>query len=256
MSKGTPQSTPRRARAWLAGAAVLLPLAALNAAPSAQAAEAEAAFAPPDAPLILTRTLRSPLADGREIVTRRSYKVVIRAEGSGWRVDGRLIDSAVTAPPQLAFIAEMERKRPDEGLFPLFLDARGRILDGGQAQTGETREKAADAGRAAVEARATDSETRQTADGLLGLLKRQPVLTAWPEDLFHPVAGRTASSREIALPDGTRGEIAIEVESRPSRSGRAMAEASSIQRVITTRMGASARALREEWTLARVMGNR
>ncbi|MEY4721991.1 MAG: hypothetical protein RIQ46_1716, partial [Pseudomonadota bacterium] len=240
----------RTAPAWLAGAAAMLPLAALNAMPAAEAAEAQASFTPPDAPLLLTRTLRSPLADGREIVSRRSYEVTIKAEDGGWRVDGRLLDSEVSAPPQLAFLAEMERKRPDEGLFPLFLDAQGRIVIGGQSASGDSRQKAAEASLAAVDSRATDAETRQTADGLLGMLKRQPVLTAWPEDLFHPMPGHRATSRAITLPDGTRGEIAMEVDSRPARQDRSRVSASSIHRVITTRMGANARALREEWTLA------
>ena len=244
------QPKARTARAWMAGAVAILPLAALNAVPTAAASENPAAFIPPDAPLVLTRTLRSPLADGREIVSRRSYEVVIRREGSGWRVDGRLIDSSVAAPPQLAFLAEMERKRPDEGLFPLFLDAQGRIRAGGQAATGDLREKAAETSLAKLQDQAGDSETRQVAGGMLGLLKRQPVLTAWPEDLFHPVAGRRANTREIALPDGTRGEVSIEVDSRPAASGHGRAMAGSVNRVITTRMGASARALREEWTLA------
>lgn len=245
----------RTAPAWLAGAAAIMPLVALNALPVAHATETQAAFAPPTTPLVLTRTLHSPLADGREIVSRRSYEVVITAEGGGWRVDGRLIDSDVTAPPQLAFLAELERKRPDDGLFPLFLDARGRIQAGGETAGEQPRRDAAEAGLAVVESQAGDARTRQQAGSLLGQLKRQPVLTAWPEDLFHPAPGHRTASREFVLPDGTRGEVSIEVEAGSEAQAPLTAPVSSMRRTITTRMGTSERSLREEWTLARVMGN-
>lgn len=238
------------APAWLAGVAAILPLAMINAAPAVEAATAPAAFVPPGSTLLLTRTLHSPLADGREIVSRRTYEVTITADGAGWRVDGRLVDSSVSAPRQLAFLAELERNRTDDGMFPIRLDSRGMILAGGEALSGEAREKAAAAAVESVKDKPAEAPDRQVAVGLFEQLRRQPVMTAWPSDLFHPAPGRRTDTRVISLPDGTRGEVTIEVEARPAKVAPAAPAVSSLHRVITTRMGASARTLREEWTLA------
>ena len=96
----------------LVGAAsllALLPLAAAGAAPVA----AGGAFSVPSGPLVLTRTLRRPLSDGVEIVSTRSYEIGIVPDGDGFRVEGRLLSSEVTAPPSLAALAALERNRPD-----------------------------------------------------------------------------------------------------------------------------------------------
>jgi hypothetical protein len=235
----------------MAGAAALLPLLAFGLTPHAAAGAATASFAPPQSRLLLTRTLHSPLADGREIISRRSYEVIIVADGLGWRVDGRLVDCAVTAPGALAALAELERSRPDEGLFPIRLNPQGIILPGNGPHQNGAREKAAALGLAVSQAKATDAETRAAAQRLLNQLPRQPVFTAWPEDLFHPQPGRRSDSRQISLPDGTNGEVIIDVDARLGGPDPGNSLISSLRRIITTRMGSSERALREEWTLTK-----
>ena len=96
-------------KALLAGAAALLPMVALSShSTSAREATATATFAPPQSSLVLTRELRRPLADGKEVVTRRSYEIAIVHDGDGYRVDGRLIDVEVDAPPALRALSTLE----------------------------------------------------------------------------------------------------------------------------------------------------
>ena len=87
------------------------------------------AFAPPEGePMLLTRTLRRELSDGKAIVATRRYRVSFARSDSGWTVDGLLIASEIEAPPSLAALASIEQQRPDDALFPIRLDAGGVIL--------------------------------------------------------------------------------------------------------------------------------
>src|SRR5436309_1976086 len=81
-------------------------------AASAATAAASGGFSAPSGTLVLTRTLRRPLPGGAEIVSTRSYEIRIVADGDGFRVDGSLLSSEVTAPPSLAALAALERNRP------------------------------------------------------------------------------------------------------------------------------------------------
>ena len=102
-----------RRAVWLAGAAAIMPVGAAGAAEPPAQAEQPAAFVPPDAPMVLTRSLRRSLPGGAEIRTSRSYSIRFVREADGYRVEGALIDVAVDAPPALAALATLERARGD-----------------------------------------------------------------------------------------------------------------------------------------------
>ena len=115
------------ARLLIASAAVVLPASHLAAMDGPEAVAPPDAFAPPSTPLILTRTLYRDLPGGGKIVVTRQYAVHFSADGDGYRLDGQLLDTAVQVPERLSALAEVERRRPDSGLFPAYLDRQGLI---------------------------------------------------------------------------------------------------------------------------------
>ena len=240
-------SGPRRTHSLLlAGAAAILPFAALNTVAISPGGAAQPAFAPPQSRMLLTRTLHSPLADGREIVTRRTYEIVILPDGDGFRVDGTLVECQVDAPPALAMLAQIERERPDNGLFPMRLDARGMIVgDNTLPSDGAVRQAGAVVSQAfAGAARAEDS---RQAGAFVRQVQGQQAITRWPADLFRPAPGRRYSEQAIALPDGGDGKVTVEISTLPGPSRYA-----TVARTVTTELGALRRVTREEWTLADV----
>lgn len=233
---------PSRSAILLAGAAAILPATMLSAmpvpVPSAQ-------FSPPDTRLLLTRTLRSPLADGREIVSRRSYDVVIVPDGEGYRVDGQLVEVAVEAPAQLAPIAEIERRRPDTGLFPLWLDARGLLVPARRQFDRSALREAAGVATQVLDRDLPGGAPPGVVDGFVAALEAGAGESRWPEDLFRPTAGRRVERRKVALPDGGSGEVEVEIVASTGDENLAR-----MQRTVTTALGPSKRVTREEWVLA------
>lgn len=233
---------PSRSAILLAGAAAILPATMLSAAaapvPSAQ-------FSPPQSHLRLTRTLRSPLADGREIVSRRTYEVVIVADGDGYRVDGTLVDVAVEAPPQLAPIAEIERRRPDTGLFPLRLDAEGLLVPARRPFDRSALREAAGVATEVLNRELPGGAPAGVVNGFVAALESGAGESRWPEDLFRPTMGRRVERRKVALPDGGSGEVEVEIVATSGEQDYARME-----RKVTTALGPSKRVTREEWVLA------
>lgn len=233
---------------FLAGAAALLPPIAGQVFAQAPAASLRP-FAPPDSPLVLTRTVWRTLADGKEIVVRRRYAVQFSRYGEGFLLEGRLLDAAVEAPPMLAAMAELERKRGDDSLFPLLLDAAGRIRHDASARLASPALR--DTARAqanGVIAEAPLGPAQQQESGIfLKQLAMQGAPTAWPVDLFNPTTGERSERRRLALPGGQEGEVLVSVKvvsANPDGLPRA------VERTVTTVLAGSARTSREQWTLA------
>lgn len=236
-----------RLAAMVASAAAMLPFAALNLASAGHAAtSAPDGFDPPRARLILVRTLHSPLADGREVVSRRTYEVTITPDGSGWRVDGRQVAASVDAPPALRMLAELERNRGDSAQFPIRLDSRGMILPArGAAGLPPTPDLVRPAAAYPFASRA-EPGLQAMAQGIIERFQQKQVITAWPADLFRPAPGQRSDTSSVALPDGSMGRVTVIGD---SRIGGAAGLLSTTERVVTTELGSSRRTLREEWTL-------
>ncbi|MBW8752557.1 MAG: hypothetical protein JF595_00145 [Sphingomonadales bacterium] len=228
---------------WLAAAAAILPVAALAAAETPPAA---GTFAPPPIPLLLTRTLRHMLTDGKAVVTRRSYRVQFVAEPGGFRIEGALADVAVEVPPGLDALAELERRRPDPGMFPMHLDAHGTILPA--PDPAPTSQQRLAIGVTAAAVAKLDLPTADTAQALsfVSQFQKQPYRTGWPQDLFHPAAGTRREQRAIPLADGTQGQVTTEVEAKADRASGLLA---TFTRKVTTDLGGDTRVVIEEWTL-------
>jgi len=243
-----------RSATCLTAIAALLPLAMLVPVASSAVARSPEAFAPPARRLLLTRELRSPLADGKVIVARRVYAVEIRRDGDGFRVDGQLMESAIDAPASLRSLAELERNRPDTGLFPIRLNAQGRI----QPLPETAPDQSASPAVAQAAAFASDMlrtaplppAERARASGFVARLASQPATTPWPSDLFHPEPGLRVEDRPLTLPNSAAGTVTIETDalagSNPTAAGELVC---AMRRTITTRVGGDRRTTREEWTL-------
>ena len=236
----TPPRSPHWLK-WLAGSLLsLLP----GLAEAAGVERPHPGFHAPSDARVLTRILRRRLGDGGEIVGTRRYAVRFVAEGRGYRVEGRQIDARVEAPPRLAALAELEQQRRDEGMFPMHLDAGGMVV-AFPAATG--RELAPN--RLAIRkvedmiagAPLADAE-RQQAVTLAGRLGTE--VTAWPTDLFLPVAVNRVESRDYRLADGSMGRISVAVSAQ-TKDGIV----SRFERVVTTTSAGQTRESTETWLL-------
>lgn len=236
----------KRAAILLAGVAAVMPAAMLNAQTIAPAGTAQ--FIPPDTELVLTRTIHRSLTGGKELLTRRRYAVRIVADGLGYRVDGQLIDCAVEAPPALHAIAELERKRSDDGLFPIRLDAAGRIVESTLARSADVHGH----GVALVAERVSHSplslpEKAQAATFLTTIAARGATGAEWPRDLFRPASGRRSEVKRLALPDGSEGTVTVSTAARASTTSGLL---EAIERVVVSDLGGDRRETREEWSLS------
>lgn len=232
----------------VAGLMAGLSAMAQAADPSPPVDAATDVFVAPQGPLILTRTLRRGLADGKEIVSSRRYEVRIVADGAGesggFRVDGRLLDSTVEAPPSLAALAEIERKRGDAGLFPFRLDARGMIVSRAASNDPATPGQVGEAARKMIAASPLGPSDRQLSETIAGRILSRGAGSGgqWPSDLFRPVPGQHSQTSPTLLPDGAAGSITTTIE---TRRGTPEAPGDTIERIVTTETGGNRRVSRE-----------
>jgi hypothetical protein len=226
---------------WRKAAEALLWVGAASLVGAADAPAALPGFAPPlDRPMVLSRTLVRELADGKAIVATRRYRVSFHRTPAGWLIEGALFASEIDAPPALAAIAEIERARPDDGLFPILLDGAGRIV----ACPGE-----GDHGRAAVERAAVLGAGRGADPAFLAQINAAAAgggMTRWPEKLILPGPEHHEDAQEIALPGGAAGVGRVALDRSSADGAATMARA---ERTVTTELAGTRRVARETWTL-------
>jgi len=247
-----------QARTAALHAALLLgALSAAAPAPAQPPASISPAFAPPEGePLLLTRTLRRELVDGKVIVATRRYRVHFTRSDTGWTIDGALVASEIEAPPALAALAAIERQRPDDTLFPIRLDAVGVIQPRDDTATPD-----GPAWRAALDKaiKLASARGEPATDGAaLNLLVQQmqtvagaATLSRWPITLFLPDQVNSREERRFALPEGTEGTIVAELECLPAKGLETMGRA---ERRVMTEIAGSRRVTRESWSLERIDG--
>lgn len=236
----------KRAGILLAGVAAVLPVALLNA--QAMVRSGAAKFAPPEAEMVLTRTVHRSLTGGKALLARRRYAVRIVADGAGYRVDGRLIDCDVEAPPALSAIAELERQRPDGGMFPLRLDAAGQIVEVAILRSSQVARQGATLVTARVAQSGLNPADRAQAASFLGAIAARGATGAeWPRDLFRPAPGHRSEVQRLALPDGGEGTVTVSTAARASPANGLL---EAIERVVVTELGGNRRETREEWSLS------
>lgn len=226
--------------------AALAAPATLALAPQASAQIPQ--FRAPARPMLLTREFRRALADGQVLVVRRRYAIRFVPSATGYTVTGELAGVEVEAPAALADLAEVERNRPDAGVFPLQLDRSGQIVE--RPAPAETVDAArARTAMAAYLAR-TDLTTqeRTAAQAIAIKLQRQSQAagSGWPADLFHPAPGPRSETRELALPDGRNGRVTVTVEA----SGGAGGLLAQMERRVATELDGTQRVNIDRWTLS------
>lgn len=227
---------------------VAVPAAIAGFAVPLHAEPTPAPFAPSASPLVLTRSLYLSLPDGQQIVVTRRYEVRFTPEESGFRVDGRLLDAEVDAPPRLSALAELERRRPDAGLFPVLLDHAGMILEPQPAQDGAPAAQQAVAGaRAVIAASAAPASVRREITGSLDGLVASSRRSAWPTFLFNPGTAQRSTRRAVTLPGGTQGEVETVIRADPVLVGGLPQR---VERRVTTRLDRTERTTTEVWTFS------
>jgi hypothetical protein len=205
-----------------------------------------ARFTPPGTPLVLTRTVWRSLHDGKEIVSKRRYAVRISPHGSGYEVEGELIDSSVEAPPQLAMLAELERARPDGALFPTYLDANGRIEGNPSASDPAIRQEGMDEARRLVGGSTMAGPAKVQAGSLMDQIMHIGGAAPWPADLFHPIRPEQREQHRLTLSDGSEGGISVALVAHGQLQGGLPR---SVERTVVTELEGTRKVSREEWTI-------
>lgn len=234
-----------RSAILLAGAAAMLPTAVLSE--PVATAETRQDFSAPDQPVVLTRTLRRAMPDGRELILRRSYSVRFTRENGGYLVEGELVSSEVDAPPALRALAELERNRPEKNLFPIRLDSQGRMLPSAPKAAAQDTAQGRSLVRSGLDASRLSAEEKSQAMAFVQtLLAQGGAMTSWPADLFNPRPGARKETRQIAIPGGGSGQITVSTNAHLADNGRLL---DRVDRVVVTELGESRRTVSESWTL-------
>jgi hypothetical protein len=201
----------------------------------------------PAGPIRLRRELERGLGGGASLIVTRDWECRFFANREGARIEGRQVDVSVMAPPALAALAEIERKREVSGLFPLKLDRGGAIVGwpSGEANVARAVERAArEIDKKAVEQSAQADAKRYVAE--IGRTAAE-LVSQVPRDLFYPQTGKRTETRSLDLPGGEKGSYEITIFAKSRRSDGLL---ETSERRIVTRIGGSARVSRETWTIA------
>lgn len=240
----------RRAALQRLGFAALLPFSAFGL-PLAGARGAGRRVAAPAGSFTLERVLTRELAGGAAIVVTRRWRIAFARAKLGLTVNGEQVFADVAAPSALASLATLERSRSASGIFPLALDEAGQIRGDARSLERATLMRALDTGRALVQAMPIAVADKQDARGFITQLAAlgAEAVSQLPRDLFFPHTGKDTVNRELALPDGGTGSIAVTatVSAAPDTGLLRVSE-----RRIVTRIDSSEREATERWTLAQV----
>lgn len=235
-------------RSYWIGPLISLPPAIAGTALPLNAQQTLLAFTPPESPVILTRSIYLPFPDGNRIAVTRRYELRFSRSRVGLQVDGRLLNTEVEAPSRLSILADLERRRPDIGLFPLLLDPQGMILESQPALNGENATPQAGALAKAIVAKAAVEpglrhEITSAIDSLSGAVKR----SVWPVFLFNPSSTKRSTSQSVTLPNGSEGAVETRIVVDQPLPGRLPKR---VERSVTTHLEGTTRTTREVWTFS------
>lgn len=220
-------------------------------------AQGAPAFRPPPHPMIFTRRLRRDLGGGLAIEAVRSFEVRFVPNAAGYRIEGQEVAVNVTAPPALSKLAEIERNRVETNVFPLQLDFSGRIRSGPRGNPpAPSLAVAADEALMQISRSSLGGADQLNAqEFMLGLQLVASSLTSnLPANLFRGIVEQERVERQLPLPDGGFGELAVRVSADFAADTHLFQRG---ERTVVTRIGASERRWVEEWSLtARSAGGR
>lgn len=214
---------------------------------AARARAVSASIVVPQRSFVLRRELERGLAHGDSLLVVREWRARFEQSERGTLVEGSQVSCTVDAPAVLEPIAAIERDRIEAGPFPARLDMNGRIIDDRSVARGAGAGDAVQAAFAVLERLGTPNAEMREAREYLGRLAEASgrIISAIPPDLFFPVVGEASERRELALPDGTMGEVSVKIAVRAGAGGLL----ESFDRRIVTRIGDDTRNSRETWRL-------
>lgn len=235
----------RRAVLRLAGVAVLAPFMATGARTLAASSRA---FRPPLSPLRYTRTLVRGLADGAAIRVSRSFAIAFAPQEYGYSLSGKQLSVEVDAPERIASLAAIERRRHENGLFPMQLDGSGMIVDGPEARSAKELDAAVTEARRLLAKQALHAGERAEAEAFVRMVHGIGIALGaqLPRDLFAPIDDHRTETREVPLPNAGHGEVKVVFTAETDPDTGLMRQA---RRAIVTSVDGNSRTTREDWTL-------
>ncbi len=217
--------------------------------PSTVRALARPPLSIPTRPMRLTRIIERELRDGERLVVSREWQVVFSRQGRGLSINGEQIGAQVEAPAKLEPLAEIERTRSTEGMFPIMLDSSGMIMAAGDAIEQDDLDAAIRNAQSLILQTSVNANKRAERLAFLGQLQNAGgnVLQQMPRDLFFPRGEPVRTLRPLDLPGGATGEFEFTYIAQPAQDAAWLAQA---ERRIITRIGDDERQSAEVWTLA------
>lgn len=238
----------RRAMLRLTAALALAPLLSTRAV-FAAAAQPARSIRPPAYPMIYSRSLQRELPGGAMFEVSRRFAVQFKPDNGGFSIWGEQVSAEVDAPDSLSVLADLERQRIENGLFPLQLDSSGQIISGAVTDDATRVEMALQevSLQIATLERAADekAELQQFVNAVQQAGAR--LTTHLPPDLFAPVQTEREANRALVLPGGTAGQINTRFQAAKDADTGLMQHA--VREVLTSLDGQQRRIV-ERWTLA------
>lgn len=237
----------KRAAALCFGVALLALAPIDSAAVGARPVTASDRFVAPPGDMVMARTLIRELSDGKQILVKRSYRIRFARTAQGYRVDGDLIGVEVDAPPVLASLIDLEKRRVDTGLFPLQLDTRGMLARQNTEKVDMSYRAELQSRANAILARNAGGKPDPASTAAVARIATRSPNSPWPQDLFHPVPGERQIERTVTLSDGRSGKVLIVV-----KVGELLPCGIPLrfERVVTTLLGGSSMVSHEVYTFA------
>lgn len=238
-------SNRRDALRW-ALAGVIAPLAASRFGPVARAAERPILV--PDQPMRLTRILVRSLGATDSLEIRRSWEVTFSRTSEGISVVGKQTEVEVLAPDRLAPLVQIEKRRVEEGVVPLWLDSHGLIRGEAKPAIGRELDQAVATANGMFADAGFRKDLLQEKQDYLQVLQKsaQSLVSRLPRDLLYPQDLDWHERRAIELPSGLRGELSVHFSAQLCASNSLLDHSS---RLVETRIGDTALLSSEEWQL-------
>lgn len=212
------------------------------------AAERACRFVPPSHTMRYRRRLERSLSDGEAVIVTRDFAIRFLPNARGYLVTGEQLGVSVSAPEQLAQFARIEEERIETGLFPLRLDANGKITGKHGESNGQWLDDAVDEARAHLAAHPLPEADRQELNRFISAIHNRAtlVISQLPGDLFAPEQNEWAMTRELPLSEGLSGTVSTSFSAQLDASNCIMQQA---ERLVVTEIAGQQRRASESWSL-------
>lgn len=205
----------------------------------------------PSGPMRLSRVVERSLVDGASIRVERIWDLTFASQSQGISVTGVQIEAQVDAPSNLASIAEIERERSTDSMWPILLGEDGAIMAASSGTREEDLSAALREAERMISARDIPAPSIAQQRTYLARLQQasSSLLDQLPRDLFYPTGLPIRSYEEMELPGGIKGsfELTYEANKVPEHGWLDRA----IRRVVT-HVGESENSATERWALREI----